>query len=136
MEGNQNAERGFRDRTSETMGLAHRGRPAIRSGLRRPGDARRDGGCLSPTSIPVQHPPRNCSRVDKAKRNALLTNVASAYLRNWYCLVPSGTSLRGLKVRVLPLRSGCDQRRSMPASVGGQSHRPKNADISKCWEGT
>lgn len=31
------------------------------------------------------------------------TRVASAYFLSWYCLVPSGTSLRGLKVRVLPL---------------------------------
>jgi len=31
------------------------------------------------------------------------TSVASAYFLSWYCLVPSGTSLRGLKVRVLPL---------------------------------
>jgi len=33
----------------------------------------------------------------------ILTNVASAYFRNWYCFVPSGMSLRGLNVRVLPL---------------------------------
>jgi len=33
----------------------------------------------------------------------LLTNVASAYFRSWYCFVPSGMSLRGLNVRVLPL---------------------------------
>ena len=32
------------------------------------------------------------------------TSVASAYLRSWYCFVPSGTSLRGLNVRVLPLQ--------------------------------
>jgi hypothetical protein len=31
------------------------------------------------------------------------TRVASAYFLSWYCFVPSGTSLRGLKVRVLPL---------------------------------
>jgi len=31
------------------------------------------------------------------------TSVASAYFLSWYCLVPSGTSLRGLKVRVFPL---------------------------------
>lgn len=31
------------------------------------------------------------------------TRVASAYFLNWYCFVPSGTSFRGLKVRVLPL---------------------------------
>jgi len=31
------------------------------------------------------------------------TNVASTYFLSWYCLVPSGTSLRGLKVRVFPL---------------------------------
>ena len=33
------------------------------------------------------------------------TKVASAYFLNWYCFVPSGTSLRGLKVRVFPLCS-------------------------------
>jgi len=33
----------------------------------------------------------------------ILTSVASAYFRNWYCFVPSGMSLRGLNVRVLPL---------------------------------
>jgi hypothetical protein len=35
---------------------------------------------------------------------AILTKVASAYFLSWYCLVPSGTSLRGLKVRVLALQ--------------------------------
>ena len=34
------------------------------------------------------------------------TNVASAYFLSWYCFVPSGTSLRGLKVRVFPLSNG------------------------------
>jgi hypothetical protein len=39
------------------------------------------------------------------KAAQVVTKVASAYFLSWYCLVPSGTSFRGLKVRVLPLAS-------------------------------
>ena len=53
----------------------------------------------------VQHPHLHLPVQLDAQSPLMLTSVASAYLRSWYCFVPSGTSLRGLKVRVLPLRS-------------------------------
>lgn len=111
----------LRAREDSIMKKAHHAQPAIRSGLRRPVDAPRGEGCPSPASITLSMRLRIVATsisIERAKEGTLLTRVASAYLRNWYCLVPSGTSLRGLKVRVLPLRSACDQRRSMPAFRG------------------
>ena len=98
---------GWRDGATETAEKAYRARPAIRSSPRRPADAPRDVGYPSPTSVPLSLRLEIVAPSVFIKGNASLTRVASAYLRNWYCLVPSGTSLRGLKVRVLPLR--CDR---------------------------
>lgn len=60
-----------------------------------------------------------------------LTSVASAYFRSWYCLVPSGTSLRGLNVRVLPLCISCVVIMTRQVWATGCAYRLKNEDMRK-----
>ncbi len=62
-----------------------------------------------------------------------LTRVASAYLRSWYCFVPSGTSLRGLNVRVFPLGqidALSDPSRTLNASSLTVQRKPTSSETS------
>lgn len=66
--------------------------------------------------------------------------MASAYLRSWYCFVPSGTSFRGLKVRVLPLRAGSDiDQYHVSAQLTGRRKKtccPGEDECADCnWKG-
>lgn len=108
----------------------HHGPPATRSGPRRPAAAPRDEGCPIPAAQSTARvsPAQLITAADPRSRR---TRVASAYLRSWYCLVPSGTSLRGLNVRVLPLPTRrCARPFSGHRSGGRATHRPKNDDIA------
>ena len=70
-------------------------------------------------------------RLDAERRRLDPTRVASAYFLSWYCLVPSGTSFRGLNVRVFPLsKESLVREISGPMIQRGEgAYRPKKDDM-------
>lgn len=106
----------------------HHAPRATRSDPRPPAAALQGAGCLSPVQSP------RATAIGSGLYGSMLgglTSVASAYLRSWYCFVPSGTSLRGLKVRVLPLappRTDIDQHASC-------AERRANLQAEECRHG-